>query len=388
MGGGGGQRNALIHKGLRHSQFCGCGSDKHAFTLVELLVVIAIIGMLIALLLPAVQAAREAARRTQCSNHLKQIGLAVQNFHSQYNGLPPVAIGSDGASMWMLLFPFIEQQALYDRFVSSEVPHPFISVYHPVPHKGFNIFPGLEWWTTYLSEPDRRGFAGIPLVKCPSRRSGTQMADGDMHPGPCNDYAMPIHSPNWQQDAHVSPVSWWVYHSMGANDMDVVRGSPFRVPVFGTDRDCNTWKPRDKFGWWADGTSNQIIVGEKHIPQRFLNRCHSQSDPDSGEEESAWTKSGDCNFLAISNMCREMSAARAMFHGHRLANGPNDFTPDKAKGLYLNGVVYDYAFGGIHAGVCQFAIGDGAVRSVSNSVNQQLLVWLTDVSDGNSASLP
>jgi prepilin-type N-terminal cleavage/methylation domain-containing protein len=86
------------------------------FTLVELLVVIAIIGVLIALLLPAIQAAREAARRMTCTNHLKQLGIGVHNFHDTRNGLPPVTICSNGdsslVSFWGMIYPFIEQQSL------------------------------------------------------------------------------------------------------------------------------------------------------------------------------------------------------------------------------------------------------------------------------------
>jgi len=102
-----GQRNSLIYKDLR---------QQRAFTLVELLVVIAIIGMLIALLLPAVQAAREAARRMQCTNHLKQIGLAVHNFHDTHNGVVPLGIGANRfTGFWFLVLPYIEQQAAYSR---------------------------------------------------------------------------------------------------------------------------------------------------------------------------------------------------------------------------------------------------------------------------------
>ncbi len=94
------------------------------FTLVELLVVIAIIGILIALLLPAVQAAREAARRSQCSNNLKQLGLALQNYHDTFKSFPPAWVISRGGAAtpndyphwgWgALLLPFIEQQAMHD----------------------------------------------------------------------------------------------------------------------------------------------------------------------------------------------------------------------------------------------------------------------------------
>src|SRR3954447_26706621 len=108
------------------------GMRKRGFTLVELLVVIAIIGVLVALLLPAVQAAREAARRMQCSNHLKQIGLALQNYHDVFQSLPygararcvstttantcPIKGMNQGygPSWLMSILPFCEQKPLSD----------------------------------------------------------------------------------------------------------------------------------------------------------------------------------------------------------------------------------------------------------------------------------
>src|SRR5687768_5573391 len=88
-----------------------------AFTLVELLVVIAIIGVLVALLLPAVQAARESARRTQCTNKLKQLSLALHNYVDTAGVFPPQGLpthGTPNAWGWgPMIFPFIEQQAMY-----------------------------------------------------------------------------------------------------------------------------------------------------------------------------------------------------------------------------------------------------------------------------------
>lgn len=96
---------------------------RRGFTLVELLVVIAIIGVLVALLLPAVQAARESARRTQCGNNLKQLGLAVHNYHDSFNYFPPggVSYGACCATptyqTWSLaILPHMEQKPLYDRY--------------------------------------------------------------------------------------------------------------------------------------------------------------------------------------------------------------------------------------------------------------------------------
>jgi len=110
---------------------------RSAFTLVELLVVIAIIGVLVALLLPAVQAAREAARRMQCSNHLKQMGIGLQNYHDVFNSLPfgararwvqtsgTIPAGQGWGPSWLVgMLPFCEQKPLSDLIEAASLASP------------------------------------------------------------------------------------------------------------------------------------------------------------------------------------------------------------------------------------------------------------------------
>lgn len=121
------------------------------FTLVELLVVITIIGILIALLLPAVQAAREAARRGQCTNNLKQLALAMQNYHERFGCFPRNGYGGVdfGFNNWerlsagVSILPFIEQEALFDRL---------------------RFIPGKTTWSTFNSVMQQR----LPAFLCPS----------------------------------------------------------------------------------------------------------------------------------------------------------------------------------------------------------------------------
>jgi len=110
--------------GMQNGQSTGgapCGDKLPGFTLVELLVVIAIIGALVALLLPAVQASREASRRSACTNNLRQMGIAIATYHDVHKAIPPAVLDDNSASSqvhtWcLLILPYIEQGALYQRY--------------------------------------------------------------------------------------------------------------------------------------------------------------------------------------------------------------------------------------------------------------------------------
>jgi len=95
--------------------------QRRAFTLIELLVVIAIIAVLISLLLPAVQSAREAARRAQCVNNLKQIGLGMHNYHSSFGSFPPGQKSCCWGTWILFMLPYVEQTQLWNACISMAI---------------------------------------------------------------------------------------------------------------------------------------------------------------------------------------------------------------------------------------------------------------------------
>jgi prepilin-type N-terminal cleavage/methylation domain-containing protein len=387
--------------------------QRAAFTLVELLVVIAIIGMLIALLLPAVQAAREAARRMQCTNHLKQIGLSVHNYHDVHNGVVPLAIGSNNdqwarLSFFVLLYPFTEQTNLYEVFTSNTwggsgaTPGGSGGILSDVGNFANPPVAPL-WWTRAKEQfPNFPSMiAGTATYRCPSRSRVPyyDFVNSDDFPGPLGDYAVPILA---------TGNNWWhnAYRPRTTSDWQPFRG-PLRIAVWPSGQDLSetnrVFEPRDDFSYWQDGLSNQLLLGEKHIPQNRLGiskngtvaNVRAYIADTTYVVGARWGLAG-CTRNILSQAPSLASPGDTQYEADDInpINGPTAPGTDRwesrsdtaSTGNSLNG---GYDFGSSHPGVCNFLIGDGSVRGISNTTPKRaVLAYLVHVNDGTAVSLP
>jgi len=353
---------------------------KNAFTLVELLVVIAIIGILIALLLPAVQAAREAARRMQCSNNLKQIGLAVHNFHDTRKGFPPLAIHEFRAGFWPIIYPYFEHEPLWEIIIRGNTD---------TFNEGIDtcvagcVFPwghlGREWWNDRLTAEERNSFASVSTYLCPSRRSGTLMSDGtdpsdpvNPRPGPVGDYAVVVYT------GSESSTQWAAcYYTHGATDHYSFHRGPIRVAQtnYSPTNIILGFEPRDNISWMSDGTSNQLVLGEKHIPTARLGKCGQNGT-------NGWRDQGDCGILGTSGGFSASIVRQIHPNFNLLGKGPKSFSGDGDNPIDV------YGFGSHHTNIIQFLIGDGSVQGLANTTSLTVMSNLACVNDGNVATIP
>jgi len=305
------------------------------FTLVELLVVIAIIGILIALLLPAVQAAREAARRMQCTNHLKQIGLALHNYHTAQGAFPPGGVSrpggttteSGGFSYLVMILPYLEQNQVYED-VEINIGHDHAT---------------NEWL--------RR--TPVNTYFCPTRGPTGYDAATDDWPPPVQGI---------QDDV------WYFGHyiaTMGAKGENEYDGTTYPIeepltaggftPTGILTRDSGT-----RISRIYDGSSNTTMVGE-HSWKSNQYRPWSAGIGNSGNGQHA---------TMLKNVCYPMHSI-----------GYDDCQDDTT-------VCNDVSFGSLHPGGANFLFGDGSIHFLSENIELKIFKAIATKDSGEVAEIP
>jgi prepilin-type N-terminal cleavage/methylation domain-containing protein/prepilin-type processing-associated H-X9-DG protein len=310
----------------------------HGFTLVELLVVITIIGILIALLLPAVQAAREAARKMQCSNNLKQIALAMHSYHEAHNTLPygagdccgKAAPGAWGGIWTTMILPYIEQQGLYgqidfNKYVTDlplQVLTTVISGYVCPSDNSPDVVLADRWAGSQINPPTAMG------LWYPGSMGPTQ-----------SDFCV------FCPDQTPSASNWCCqgYNFGTAAGGGYGKGS--HVGMFARYKNCVS------FNMVTDGLSNTMMLGET-LPR-------------------------ECPFVSAFSPNFNVSPTNIPI------NSPVASTPG-AFPIYYR----DCGFKSRHPGGANFAMGDGSITFLSDSINFQVYNALGTRAGGEALLLP
>jgi prepilin-type N-terminal cleavage/methylation domain-containing protein len=316
-----------------------------AFTLVELLVVIAIIGILVALLLPAIQAAREAARRTQCASNLKQVALGVQNFHDRAKLFPPAyrAVGApngENGTVFYYILPHVEQAALFEQSFSTETAlgnnYPNGSVYTWV--RSGTVANQVQSLSNFV----------IPAYLCPSDATAPDTGLW----------------PRGGVPSGYTEVGNWSFSNYGVNFQ------AFGNPDAGNNAGANFDGRRPSLAAIIDGTANTMTFAEK------LRRC--------GANGSLWGH-GSWNVPWMSLFA----------YGSRdgATNYNSNSNPPGAVGLLAKPIEKPVPYAtncdpsrttSMHPGGLQVAMADGAVKFVSFNVDAAVYWASCTISGGET----
>ena len=323
--------------------------DRVGFTLVELLVVIAIIGILIALLLPAVQAAREAARRSQCTNNMKQIGLAVHNYHDSFKALVPSTttmtqtLGTSDWSAQAALLPYIEQNTVYDKLVIGDITWPY---------------PTLPTSALQLDAL----YAVIPGYQCPSSSHANTL--------------------NYNSQCSGSTTGLAALACLGLREYEAITGSN-RTPAPGSsgfpytqsNGGCHILNGDLDFADVQDGTSNTMSFGE-----------HSDAAPGEGWSPSRSHQDASLPWSMGYNMMW-YPAATYNWSGKTVSFPPNSrafYGPYSwVKVPPIWNTINESALKSAHPGGVNVVFADGSVHFISETIYLVTLKNLADRADQN-----